>query len=338
MPSSTSKNTHPVRKKTRRRGRAAVLLVACLGLLLSAGYIGWREAVRVWVSPGDYAGGVVAISSGSSFESIVEQLHREGVVESPLFFRLGVMFLGTQRNLQAGEFRIPARASLSQIVEILIRGHSVAYKVTIPEGTTSWEVVQILRSNPDLTGEIVSIPKEGSLLPETYHFERGDKRTGILERMMEASNDKLNSLWRQRDLNVPLETPYDALILASIVEKETALARERPLVAKVFLNRLERNMRLQADPTVIYGLTLGKEQLGRPLRRSELKRDTPYNSYRRGGLPPTPICNPGAESLEAVLNPVESDVLYFVADGKGGHRFASTLAEHQRNVKAWRNR
>ena len=289
------------------------------------------------MSPGGYVGGVVAIPSGSSLESIVEQLHREDVIESPMLFRLGVIFLGTQRNLQAGEFRIPARASLSRVAEILSRGRSVAYKVTIPEGTTSWEVVQILRSNPDLTGEIASIPEEGSLLPETYHFERGNERISILERMMKASGDKLNSLWRRRDLNVPLNTPYEALILASIVEKETALEHERPMVAAVFLNRLEKGMRLQADPTVIYGLTLGKEPLGRPLRRSELKQDTPYNSYRRKGLPPTPICNPGAASLEAVLSPIESDFLYFVADGKGGHRFASTLAEHQRNVRAWRN-
>ena len=315
-----------------------MLLLLFLSLLFSAGYTGWRKISHAWMSPGDYAGGVITIPSGSSLGSIVEQLHREDVIESPVLFRLGVMFLGTQRNLQAGEFQIPARASLSQIAGILSRGRSVAYKVTVPEGTTSWEVVQILRSNPDLTGEIISVPEEGSLLPETYHFERGDKRTDVLERMMKASGDKLDSLWRQRNLNVPLDTPYEALILASIVEKETALEHERPVVAAVFLNRLEKGMRLQADPTVIYGLTLGKEPLGRPLRRSELKQDTPYNSYRRSGLPPTPICNPGAASLEAVLNPIESNFLYFVADGKGGHRFAATLAEHQRNVKAWRNK
>ena len=315
-----------------------MLLLLFLSLLFSAGYTGWRKISHAWMSPGDYAGGVVTIPSGSSLGAIVEQLHREDVIESPVLFRLGVMFLGTQRNLQAGEFQIPARASLSQIAGILSRGRSVAYKVTVPEGTTSWEVVQILRSNPDLTGEIISVPEEGSLLPETYHFERGDKRTDVLERMMKASGDKLDSLWRQRNLNVPLDTPYEALILASIVEKETALEHERPVVAAVFLNRLEKGMRLQADPTVIYGLTLGKEPLGRPLRRSELKQDTPYNSYRRSGLPPTPICNPGAASLEAVLNPIESNFLYFVADGKGGHRFAATLAEHRRNVKAWRNK
>ena len=337
MPSSISNRIHPAHKKTEQRARAVVLLLLFLSLLFSAGYIGWQKVSRAWVSPGSYAGGVVTIPSGSGLESIVEQLHREDVIESPLLFRLGVMFLGAQRNLQAGEFQIPVHASLSQVAEIVSRGRSVAYKVTIPEGTTSWETVEILRSNPDLIGEILSVPEEGSLLPETYHFERGDRRKDILERMMKASDDKLDSLWLRRDLNVPLDTPYEALILASIVEKETALEHERPVVAAVFLNRLEKGMRLQADPTVIYGLTMGKEPLGRPLRRSELKQDTPYNSYRRSGLPPTPICNPGAASLEAVLNPIESDFLYFVADGKGGHRFATTLAEHQRNVKAWRN-
>lgn len=338
MPSSTSKRIRPVHRKTEQHARAAVLLLLFLSLLFSAAYVGWQKVSRTWISPGGYAGGVVAIPSGSSLESIVKQLHREDVIESPLLFRLGVMFLGTQRNLQAGEFRIPAHASLSQIAGILSRGRGIVYKVTIPEGTTSWEVVHVLRSNPDLAGEIASVPEEGTLLPETYHFERGSKRIDMLNRMTKALKDKLDSLWQQRNLNIPLHTPYEALILASIVEKETALEHERHLVARVFLNRLERGMRLQADPTVIYGLTLGKGSLGRPLRRSELKQDTPYNSYRRSGLPPTPICNPGAASLEAVLNPIESDFLYFVADGKGGHRFASTLAEHQRNVKAWRNR
>lgn len=337
MPSSTSERIHPIHKKTERRARAAMLLVISLSLLFSAGYVGWQKALSAWISPGEYVGGIVTVPHGSSFESIVGQLIREGVIESSALFRLGVMFLGIQRNLQAGEFHIPANASLSQIAETLAYGRSISYRVTIPEGTTSWEVVQLLRSDPDLVGEITSIPEEGSLLPETYYFERGTKRTDVLNRMEQASIDVLDRLWQQRNLSVPLRTPYEAVILASIVEKETALPEERPLVAAVFLNRLERGMRLQADPTVIYGLTLGKETLGRPLRRSELDKETPYNSYRRGGLPPTPICNPGVASLEAVLNPEESDLLYFVANGEGGHRFAATLEEHRRNVAAWRN-
>ena len=289
--------------------------------------------------PGAFAGGIVAIAPASPLAGIAGRLHAEGVVERPLLFRLSVMLRGLGRRLQAGEFRIPAGASMRQAAEILAYGHPVEHPVTVPEGAGSRQIVAWLRANPLLSGEIAAVPPEGSLLPETYHVQRGSGREALLARMAADMRDTLARLWPRRAAGLPLQSPQEAVILASIVEKETGLERERGKVAAVFLNRLRKGMRLQADPTVIYGLTGGAAPLGRPLSRSDL-RDTanPYNSYRHAGLPPTPICNPGLASLQAVLNPADGDWLYFVADGSGGHAFAASFAEHRRNVAAWRSR
>ncbi len=210
------------------------------------------------------------------------------------------------------------------------------YRVVLAEGVTSWQVVEELKQADFLTGDIADIPAEGSLAPDSYEVTKGMARSQLLAQMQERQQNILNELWPQRAEGLPLDTPQEALILASIVEKETAVPAERPMVASVFINRLEQGVRLQTDPTVIYGITDGRAPLGRGLRQSELRRETPYNTYVIDGLPPTPIANPGRASIAAVLNPAETDYLYFVADGTGGHAFSETLAEHNENVARWR--
>ncbi|MDV7145099.1 endolytic transglycosylase MltG [Tropicimonas sp. TH_r6] len=218
----------------------------------------------------------------------------------------------------------------------LMESPSTRYRVTLAEGVTSWQVVAALKSVEFLSGEIAEVPAEGYLAPDSYETTRGGDRTAILARMEEKQRAILSELWQVREPGLPVETPEEALTLASIVEKETGVAGERELVSSVFVNRLEKGMRLQTDPTVIYGITEGKGVLGRGLRRSELDRATPYNTYVIQGLPPTPIANPGRNAIFAALNPSESDYLFFVADGTGGHAFATTLREHNLNVKKWR--
>ncbi|MCV2875622.1 endolytic transglycosylase MltG [Rhodobacteraceae bacterium XHP0102] len=220
--------------------------------------------------------------------------------------------------------------------DITQSGASIAYRVSIPEGLTSWQIVEGLKSAEFLTGEVAEIPAEGRLAPDTYEATRGMARTELLAQMQARQDDILMAAWQARAEGLPISTPEEALILASIIEKETAQPNERGLVASVFVNRLNRGMRLQTDPTVIYGVTEGQGVLGRGLRRSELDRVTPWNTYQIDGLPPTPIANPGRASIEAALNPESSDYIFFVADGTGGHAFAVTLAEHNRNVARWR--
>jgi len=220
-------------------------------------------------------------------------------------------------------------------MELLRSGKSILYRITIPEGLTSAQVIRLVEADLVLVGEAKEVPLEGGLLPETYLFQRGMSRNDLIEQMLTAHDNVLSELWQGRSENLPFSTPEEAVILASIVEKETAVAEERVRVAAVFVNRLKRNMRLESDPTIIYGLTQG-EPLGRGLRQSELKKVTPYNTYEVDGLPPTPIANAGRASLAAVLNPLDTKELFFVADGNGGHVFAETYRQHQRNVAAWR--
>ena len=216
-------------------------------------------------------------------------------------------------------------------------GRTLFYKVSMPEGFTSWQVMERLKANEILVGEIESPPSEGQLLPDTYLFTRGSTRQSIIDQMSSAQKKFIEEKWPARAEGLPFKTPEEALILASIVEKETGQADERAQVAAVFVNRMRRGMRLQSDPTIIYGITRGQGKLDRPIRRSDIREKTDYNTYQIDGLPPTPIANPGRASIEAVLNPVETKHLYFVADGTGGHVFAKTLAEHNANVKKWRS-
>jgi UPF0755 protein len=220
-------------------------------------------------------------------------------------------------------------------MQILIDGKSIVYKLTLAEGLTSATIIELVRGHPVLVGDVADIPAEGSLLPETYVFDRGTTRKDLVGRMQDDHTRVLDELWVGRAKDLPFSTKDEAVILASIVEKETGVASERPRVAAVFVNRLRKGMKLQSDPTIIYGLTKGVP-LGRGIRQSELEKPTPYNTYVILGLPPTPIANPGKASLAAVMNPAQTEDLYFVADGTGGHAFAATLDEHEANVRKWR--
>lgn len=279
---------------------------------------------------------VVIVPRGAGLAAIAEDLAAAGVIEDAYTFRLGVRLFGDARALQAGEFAFPAGSSMREAAALLASGRTVVHRLTVPEGLTSIEIVALLAAAEPLAGEISTVPPDGALLPETYHFHRGDSRESVLERMRQSMDQALAELWQTRDESLPLASPEEALILASIVEKETGVDAERPLVASVFVNRLRKGMPLQSDPTVVYGITEGKAPLGRALTRQDLAQPTAYNTYQIPGLPPAPIANPGRAALQAAVQPAESDFFYFVADGNGGHAFARTLAEHNANVAKWR--
>ncbi len=279
---------------------------------------------------------VVVIARGSNVDRIAETLQTEGVIDNANFFKIAVRIKQVGGKLKAGEFLFPANVSAEGAIEILSKGKAVSRKVTIPEGRTSWEVVEILNATPGLTGEIEVLPPEGSLLAETYHFQLNATRQSIIDRMTKDLASTVDGLWDKRSKDLPFKTKEEALILASIVEKETGVGSERDVVASVYTNRLRIGMRLQADPTVIYGITGGQGPLGRKLYTKDLKKPNPYNSYMNTGLPPGPIANSGVKAIEAVLNPAETEFIFFVANGTGGHTFTKTLKEHNRAVKKWR--
>ena len=278
----------------------------------------------------------VVIKSGSSVTSIANELVNSGIIRDALIFQLAARYPKVNKGLQAGEFSIPARSSVLEILDILRFGKTIIHRITIAEGLSVYQVLDRLNAVVSLTGNVDTIPDEGTLLPETYHFSFGDSRRELIKRMRDDQQKTVSQLWANRDPDLFLKIPEKAVILASIVEKETGQSGERGRVAAVFYNRLKKGMRLQTDPTVVYGLTMGKHPLGRSLRMSELKKPTPYNTYIIKGLPPTPITNPGRASLKAVMNPPKTDELYFVANGQGGHLFAKTLKQHNRNVAKWR--
>ncbi|MFQ5563472.1 MAG: endolytic transglycosylase MltG [Parvularculaceae bacterium] len=308
------------------------LLALAVIAAAAGGYIAYRETMRPGPLKEDT---VVLLESGASVSRITEQLDEAGALRRPELFIAAVRVRGAQGALKAGEYEIPAGASIMEIIDILISGKSILHYFTAIEGLTTAQILALIDENEVLAGETTLAPAEGELLPETYAFSRGETRDGMIRRMMNAQNAVLDELWDGRALELPFSTRAEAIILASIIEKETSLPEERARIAAVFVNRLKKNMRLESDPTVIYGLT-GGEPLGRGLRVSELKKETPYNTYLVRGLPPTPIANPGRHSIEAALNPAETDDLFFVADGSGGHAFASTLREHEANVARWR--
>ena len=276
----------------------------------------------------------VILRRGAGLPEIASTLEGAGVISSGPIFLAAAQATGAARELKAGEYEFPTRASMARVLGDIRAGRVVRHFVTIPEGLTSEMVAEILAENELLTG-VAPAPPEGSVLPETYQIERGEDRAAVLQRMMEAHDEVLALLWSKRQPGLPFDTPQEAVILASVVEKETGVASERPQVASVFVNRLRKGMRLESDPTIIYGLTKGRP-LGRGIRLSELTRETPYNTYVIDGLPPTPISNPGRASLAAVLDPPQTDYLFFVADGTGGHAFAATYDEHRANVERWR--
>lgn len=285
---------------------------------------------------------IIQVQRGQGVRQIATMLETDEIIHNKYPFLIGAKIKNGGKPLQAGEYNIPAQASMEDILDMMQNGQVFHRFVTIPEGRTSWEIVQILNNAEGLEGEIESTPPEGSLLPETYAYAKGDSRHEKIARMQEALNTVLKQAWEGRAENLPFSSPEEALILASIVEKETGVASEYKKVAGVFINRLKIGMPLQSDPTVIYGITNGQHKsegrgpIGRRLLTKDLQKDTPYNTYMNNGLPPTPICNSGKAAIEAVMNPENHDYLYFVADGTGGHAFAKTLAEHNANVAKWR--
>ncbi|MGI8525100.1 MAG: endolytic transglycosylase MltG [Pseudolabrys sp.] len=274
----------------------------------------------------------VIIPRGLGVRDISELLQREGVIDQPWIFVGSAVVLKAREGLKSGEYQFTKHASVHDVVDTIVEGRVVQHAITIPEGLTSEQIVARLLENDALAGTIKEVPREGTLLPETYKFTRGTARELIVQRMQQASTRILQEAWERRMPDLPVKTPEQLLTLASLVEKETGKPDERTRVAAVFVNRLKQKMRLQSDPTIIYGLTGGKGALGRPILKSEIEQHTPYNTYVIDGLPPGPIANPGRASLEAAANPARTKEIYFVADGTGGHVFSDNYEQHQKNV------
>ena len=340
----TPKVRIPKKRVPKRGGGGASESGLGVGLITAAGTLGLfvvAALIALWAvywGPGPKAAEgdstVVTLPSGAGVSAIAANLKSSGVIRSTDLFRAAVSLSGADRKIRAGEYEVPSGASLSAVVSLLVDGKVVRHYVTLPEGWSSAQAVDILMKQPVLTGE-VEVPAEGSLWPDTYEVSRGETRAAVVARMQRAATTKLTALWAQRSPNTIVTTPEEAMVLASIVEKETGLASERPEVAAVFTNRLRLGMRLESDPTIVYGVTKGRP-LGRGIRASELRAQTQWNTYLIDGLPPTPIANPGEEALKAVLNPPRSEYVFFVADGTGGHVFARTYQEHLLNVARWR--
>jgi UPF0755 protein len=276
---------------------------------------------------------IVNIPARSKTRDIADTLQREGVIDvNPWVFIGGVFALKASSELKPGEYSFQKNASLRDVIGTIVEGKVVQHAVTIPEGLTSEQIVARLSDNDIFAGSIREMPREGTLLPETYKFPRGTTREQVIQRMQQTQKRVLAEIWERRNPDIPVKTPEQLVTLASIVEKETGKADERSRVAAVFVNRLRQKIKLQSDPTIIYGLVGGKGTLGRPIKRSEIQQPSPYNTYVVDGLPPGPIANPGRASLEAAANPARTRDLFFVADGTGGHAFTETYDQHQKNV------
>ena len=330
----------PPPRLRRRRGGFLSKLSALLTLLLAlsaAGVLGYTVLQREVTAQGPLAADkVVVIPKSSGTNDIAEILKREGVIEQPVLFEITALLNRQRGQLKAGEFLFKAGASIEEAIDTLVQGKAILHAITIPEGLTSEQIVARLNENDILTGTVSDIPREGSLLPDTYKFERGMTRQQLVNAMQSAQKQMLAQIWQRRSSDLPFRSSEELVIMASIVEKETGRADERTRVAGVFINRLGKRMKLQSDPTIVYGLVGGKGTLGRGIQRAEIDKPTAYNTYVIEGLPPGPIANPGRAALEAVANPSRTKDLYFVADGTGGHAFAETYDQHLRNVTRWR--
>jgi UPF0755 protein len=311
-------------------GNAIFTLLIVLSIAVAAVLFIGRQRFE---APGPLAEDkMVNIPRGLGIKDIADLLQREGVIDQPYVFMGGVIALKARGELKYGEYQFTKNSSVADVVDTITEGKVIQHAVTVPEGLTSEQIVARLLENDGLAGQIKEIPREGTLLPETYRFTRGMTREQIIQRMQQAHRRVLQEVWERRMQDLPVKTPEQLVVLASIVEKETGRPDERTRVAAVFVNRLKNRMRLQSDPTIIYGLTGGKGSLGRPILKSEIEQPTPYNTYVVDGLPPGPIANPGRASLEAAANPARTKELYFVADGTGGHVFSENYTEHQKNV------
>lgn len=327
------------------RAFLSLLATAFVLIILAGGFLFY--AYNLYASEGPLKDkATVVIDRGSGVSSIAHRLENENIIHNAFIFKVAARLTGQQSRLKAGEYEFEPYQSMESVLQKIAAGNIVVRQITFPEGLTSFEMVRLLNDNEDLTNggenKIEDLPPEGSLLPQTYRYEKGDTAQDIIERMKISMDKVLNEAWESRRSDLPITTKEEALILASVIEKETGKPEERETVAGVFVNRLEKGMMLQTDPTVIYAITKGKHKnegkgpLGRRLLTKDLQIDSPYNTYKYVGLPPTPICNPGKASIEAALNPEENDYIFFVADGTGGHVFAKTAAEHERNVREWR--
>jgi UPF0755 protein len=333
----------PEQSRPSRRARNPLVVVgnAIFTLLVLALLIG-GGAIVVGMSRFEAPGPltedkVVTIPPRSGMMDIADLLKAEGVIdEHRLIFAGGVLAMKARGGLKAGEYLFQKHASVRDVVETIVEGKVVQHQITVPEGLTSEQIVAKLLENNLLSGNIKEVPREGSLLPDSYNFHRGFSREQMIARMRQAQDRVMREVWERRSADLPVRTPEQLLILASIIEKETSKPEERTRVAAVFVNRLKQKMKLQSDPTIVYGLVFGKGSLGRPITRSDIQSQTAYNTYVIEGLPPGPITNPGRASIEAAANPARTKELFFVADGTGGHAFAETYEQHQRNVAKWR--
>ena len=322
-----------------RHWLSAIVLIAATLTTLVAGLFVWLFVAFDARGPSAEPRTVI-VARGLSVEEIGKLLTESGVTAHQMVFSLGVRLSGKASALKSGEYAFPVGLSARAAMDVLVSGRTVVRHLTLPEGWTTAQALALVQGGEGLEGPLTLTPGEGALLPETYNYTWGDTRDGMVRRMMRAMNETLSDLWAKRPSDSPMASTAETVVVASIVERETGMANERPLVASVVVNRLKRSMRLQSDPTVAYGIAHGDGLLGdvlaRPLTRDDLLRPSPFNTYTNDGLPPTPIANPGRAALLAALNPARSDFLYFVANGSGGHTFAKTLDDHNRNVARWR--
>lgn len=330
----------PEPKQAKRRSSASYRVLMwtffLVVFLVAAGAAGAYLGYQQFAKPGPLAEDKIYVVEPGGTAAVAAALEQNGIISNARLFEVMAYVSGARTRLKAGEYSFPKQSSMQEVMGLIASGKSITYKLSVPEGFTSEMAVNRVNDNDVLTGPPAVVPPEGSIMPDTYVFRRGMTRQKLVEDMQAAQAKLLDELWLKR-LSIPvIDTKEKAVILASIVEKETGVAEERPIIASVFINRLKKGMRLQSDPTIIYGIAGGKGKLERSLTRTDIETETPYNTYRIKGLPPGPIANPGRAALEAVLNPPSTEYLYFVADGTGGHAFAATLDEHNRNVKKWR--
>lgn len=318
-----------------RRVAFAALLILGAFATVAAGLAVWLYGSFQRPNP-DAKAATIIVPRGAGVDEIAQLLADNGVIEDKIVFALGVRLTESGGRLRAGEYAFPAGASPRAIMDQMIAGKVVVHRLTIPEGLTTGQILVLIGNAEALNGSVMRQPGEGELMPDTYHYVYGETRDAMVARMQKAMREALDSLWAQRKPNALIQNPQQALILASLVEGETGVADERPMVAGVFVNRLKRNMKLQSDVTVAYGVAKREGRpgnvLGRPLSRDDLATADPYNTYASEGLPPGPINNPGRSAIAAAINPAETEALYFVADGTGGHTFSRTLDEHNRAV------